>query len=106
MSSAGNNTKFDPLSFLSSAGLGRKLVAFKENETFFCQGDPADSIFYLQQGRAKLTVVSEKGKEATITILNTGDFAGEESLAAIAGFRGLLHEIPACPQHENTSRSC
>ena len=87
MSIAGNNTTFDPLAFLSSAGLGRKLVEFKEDETFFCQGDPADAIFYLRHGRAKLTVVSAKGKEATITLLGAGDFVGEESLAAIAGLR-------------------
>jgi CRP-like cAMP-binding protein len=49
-------------------------------ETFFTQGAPADTIFYLQKGRAKLTVLSQSGKEATITILAAGDFAGEESL--------------------------
>jgi CRP-like cAMP-binding protein len=56
-------------------------------DTFFSQGDPADSVFYLQKGRAKVTVVSATGKEATITILSAGDFLGEESLAAMAGLR-------------------
>jgi len=59
----------------------------KEKETFFCQGDVADSVFYLQTGRARLTVVSQTGKEATITLLAATDFVGEESLASIAGFR-------------------
>jgi CRP-like cAMP-binding protein len=56
-------------------------------ETFFSQGDPADTVFYLQTGRAKLTVVSQNGKEATITLLSVGDFVGEESLASIPGLR-------------------
>ena len=56
-------------------------------QIFFSQGDPADSIFYLQEGRAKLTVVSTTGKEATVTLLSAGDFVGEESLAAVAGLR-------------------
>jgi CRP-like cAMP-binding protein len=56
-------------------------------ETFFSQGDPADSIFYLQKGRAKVTIVSQAGKEATITLLSAGDFVGEEALAALSGLR-------------------
>ena len=56
-------------------------------ETFFSQGDPADSIFYLQDGRAKVTIVSQAGKEATLTLLSAGDFVGEEALAALAGLR-------------------
>jgi CRP-like cAMP-binding protein len=80
-----NNTTFDSAAFLANAGLGRKIIELKQKETFFCQGNPADSVFYLQKGRAKLTVVSENGKEATITLLSAGDFVGEESLAAIVG---------------------
>ena len=56
-------------------------------DTFFSQGDPADTVFYLQTGRAKLTVVSQTGKEATITLLAEGDFVGEESLASVPGLR-------------------
>jgi CRP/FNR family transcriptional regulator, cyclic AMP receptor protein len=76
---------FDAPVFLAEAGLGRRLVHVKPNQAFFSQGGPADSIFYLQKGRAKLTVVSEKRKEATITLLSTGDFIGEESLATLGG---------------------
>lgn len=76
---------FDPTSFLANAGLGRTIIELKPKETFFCQGDPADSVFYLQKGRARVTVVSEKGKEATITLLSVSDFVGEESLATIVG---------------------
>jgi CRP/FNR family cyclic AMP-dependent transcriptional regulator len=72
---------------IKGKGLGRKIVQLKPEQTFFSQGNPADCIFYLQKGRAKLTVASKKGKEATITLLSTGDFVGEESIAAIAGLR-------------------
>jgi CRP/FNR family transcriptional regulator, cyclic AMP receptor protein len=71
--------------FLAEAGLGRRIVHVKPKQAFFSQGSRADSIFYLQRGRAKLTVVSEKGKEATITLLSPGDFIGEESLATLGG---------------------
>jgi CRP-like cAMP-binding protein len=78
---------FDVAAFLASAGLGRKIIQLAPKKAFFAQGDPADSVFYLQEGRAKLTVVSPAGKEATITILSEGDFVGEEALVAMAGLR-------------------
>ena len=76
---------FNPAEFLASAGLGRRIVKVKAKGVFFSQGHPAEYVFYLQAGRAKLTVVSGAGKEATITLLVAGDFVGEESVAAIAG---------------------
>jgi len=82
-----NRNTFDSAAFLSSAGLGRQIIELKPKQTFFCQGDAADSVFYLRKGRARLTVVSEKGKEATISLLSASDFVGEESLAAILGLR-------------------
>lgn len=78
---------FDPALFLASAGLGRKIERFARKQAFFSQGDPADSIFYLQKGRAKVTVVSKAGKEATIALLSAGDFVGEESLVSGTGLR-------------------
>ena len=83
--STSDHSTFDPSVFLASAGLGRKIIELQPKETFFSQGDPTDAVFYLQKGRAKLTVVSQNGKEATITLLSSGDFVGEESLAAVAG---------------------
>jgi CRP/FNR family cyclic AMP-dependent transcriptional regulator len=65
------SSTFDPLTYLAQAGLGRRIVHLKAGETFFSQGDSADTIFYLQKGRAKLTVVSATGKEATITLLSS-----------------------------------
>ena len=55
-------TGFDPGAFLASAGLGRKIVLLKTKRTFFSQGDPADAVFYIRKGSAKLTVVSKAGK--------------------------------------------
>jgi CRP/FNR family cyclic AMP-dependent transcriptional regulator len=68
--------EFDPHAFLLNAGLGKRLVHLKVKEAFFLQGDVTDSVFYLQKGRAKLTVVSNAGKEATITLLAPGEFIG------------------------------
>lgn len=79
--------KFDSAAFLANAGLGRTVIELKPKQTFFCQGDAADSVFYLQKGHVKVSVVSQKGKEATITLLSARDFVGEESLAANPGLR-------------------
>lgn len=88
---------FDVEAFLATAGLGRKIVQLQPKQTFFSQGDAADSIFYLQEGRVKVTVVSQTGKEATITLLSAGDFVGEESLAAVSGLRlATATAITAC----------
>jgi CRP-like cAMP-binding protein len=76
---------FDLVAFLATAGVGRKIVKLKPKQAFFSQGSSADSIFYLQTGRAKLTVVSHDGKEATIALLCPGEFVGEESLASVGG---------------------
>jgi CRP-like cAMP-binding protein len=78
---------FNAAAFLANAGLGRRIVQLAPKQPFFSQGDPADSVFYLQKGRAKVTVVSAVGKEATITLLSDGEFVGEEALAAVGGLR-------------------
>src|SRR6202795_1993567 len=72
---------FDPQAFLTTVGVGRKVVLFPKKEIIFAQGDPADAVFYLQTGKVRLTVVSKTGKEATIGILSDGCFFGEGSLA-------------------------
>jgi CRP/FNR family transcriptional regulator, cyclic AMP receptor protein len=78
---------FDPRWFLASTGIGRKIIQIKAKGPLFSQGDKADCVFYLRSGRAKLTVVSDKGKEATITLLRPGDFVGEEAIAEGEGVR-------------------
>src|SRR5256885_12547325 len=77
---AKKRSKFDPKTFLSTIDGGRKIAAFPKKETIFVQGDPSDAVFYIQEGKVKLTVVSKSGKEATIGILNEGDFFGEGCL--------------------------
>jgi CRP/FNR family cyclic AMP-dependent transcriptional regulator len=71
---------FDPKTFLSTINGGRKITAFLTKQAIFAQGDSSDAVFYIQEGKVKLTVVSKIGKEATIGILNKGDFFGEGCL--------------------------
>jgi CRP-like cAMP-binding protein len=88
---------FDTAAFLASAGLGRRIIQLAPRDAFFSQGDPADSVFYLQTGRARVTVVSTAGKEATIALLAAGDFVGEAALAAVPGLRlATATAITAC----------
>lgn len=79
--------EFDPKVFLATAGIGRKFVKVKGGSPIFTQGDDADSLFYLQKGRVKITVVSAAGKEVTVTLIAAGEFIGEEAIIAIPGLR-------------------
>jgi CRP-like cAMP-binding protein len=72
---------FDPKSFLAKVGEGRSIGRYRKDEIAFSQGDPADSVFYIQKGKVKVTVVSEQGKEAVVAILGTDEFFGEGCLA-------------------------
>ncbi|MGA2351117.1 MAG: Crp/Fnr family transcriptional regulator [Terracidiphilus sp.] len=80
-------TQFDSARFLATEGPGRTIRHNAAKQVFYSQGGPADSVFYLQSGHAKLTVVSKRGKEATVTLLVAGDFFGEESMAAVKALR-------------------
>jgi CRP-like cAMP-binding protein len=73
-------SEFDTKTFLSTIDGGRKIAAFSKKQSIFVQGDPSDAVFYIQKGKVRLTVVSKSGKEATIGILNEGDFFGEGCL--------------------------
>jgi CRP/FNR family cyclic AMP-dependent transcriptional regulator len=73
--------EFDAQAFLDSAGVARRVKAFKRAELIYSQGDAAMSVMYLQEGAVKLSVVSEVGKEAVVAILGPGDFFGEGCLA-------------------------
>jgi CRP-like cAMP-binding protein len=75
---------FDPQKFLATIGQGRTVVLFVRKQTILAQGDAADAVFYIQEGKVRLTVVSDRGKEATIGILSEGDFFGEGCLAGQA----------------------
>lgn len=71
---------FDPGAFLATVGVGRTIVKYRKQHIVFSQGDPADAIFYIQEGKVKLAVVSKGGKEAVLGILGVGDFFGEGCL--------------------------
>jgi CRP/FNR family cyclic AMP-dependent transcriptional regulator len=75
--------RFKCANYLATSGVGRRLISYKPKTAIFVQGGLADFVFYLHSGRAKLTVVSKRGKEATVTLLASGDFLGEESLAGM-----------------------
>jgi CRP/FNR family cyclic AMP-dependent transcriptional regulator len=78
---------FDPESFLATAGVGRKVVHLEKKQVLFSQGETANAIFYVQKGKLKLTVVSKRGKEATIALLASGEFVGEACIAAAQPLR-------------------
>jgi CRP/FNR family cyclic AMP-dependent transcriptional regulator len=71
---------FDPKQFLAEVGEGKTILKFDKNQIVFSQGDIADTVFYLQNGRIKVLVFSEQGKEAVVGILNPGQFFGEGCL--------------------------
>ena len=71
------NNGFDPKAFLAKVGTGKKILKFEKNQHVFEQGDVADTVFYIQKGKVKLTVLSEQGKEAVVAILEPGQFFGE-----------------------------
>ena len=72
---------FDPKVFLAKVNGGRVISNYRKDQTVFRQGDPADTVFFIQSGKVKATVVSEQGKEAVIALLGADDFFGEGSLA-------------------------
>ena len=80
----GRRSAFNPKSFLAKVGEGRRICKYRKSEIVFAQGDAADAVFYIQKGRAKVTVVSEQGKEAVVAILAADEFFGEGCLAGQA----------------------
>ena len=87
---------FDPKKFLATIGEGRKVVTFPKRQTIFTQGDPADAVFYIQEGQVRLTVVSKVGKEATLGILSEGAFFGEGGLAGQSLRMGSATAVTDC----------
>src|SRR6202171_410151 len=79
--SANKKRDFDARVFLATIGEGRRVIALPKKQTIFTQGDAADTVFYIQEGKVRLTVVSKIGKEATLGILSAGEFFGEGGLA-------------------------
>jgi CRP-like cAMP-binding protein len=71
---------FNAKAFLSSVDDGRTIATYRQNQKVFSQGDPADSVFYIQEGQVKVCVISEQGKEAVVALHGNGDFFGEGCL--------------------------
>ena len=94
--SAKNEESFDPRKFLATIGEGRKVVAYIREDTIFKQGDAADAVFYIQEGKVSLSVVSKNGKEAKLGILSDGDFFGEGSLAGQRLRMGSANAMTDC----------
>jgi CRP/FNR family transcriptional regulator, cyclic AMP receptor protein len=90
-------TSFNPKTFLAKVGEGRSISTYRSDQIVFSQGDPADSVFYIQKGKVKIAVVSEQGKEAVVAILGTNEFFGEGCLATqvqrIATVRTITESI-------------
>jgi CRP/FNR family transcriptional regulator, cyclic AMP receptor protein len=84
VAAAKRRPSFDTKSFLARVGDGRSIGKYRKNQIVFSQGDAGDAVFYIQKGKAKLTVVSEQGKEAVIAILGADEFFGEGCLAGQA----------------------
>ena len=84
---------FDAQAFLDSAGTARKVQSYRRREIIFSQGDPAQSVLYIQKGGIKLSVTSAAGKEAVVAVLGPGDFLGEGCLAGLAWRMGTATAI-------------
>jgi CRP/FNR family cyclic AMP-dependent transcriptional regulator len=80
MPAKAHGTSFDPQVFISTVGSGRTISEYKKGEVVFLQGDPADAVFYILQGKVKVSVVSEQGKEAVVGICGPDEFCGEGCL--------------------------
>ena len=80
MATRKKRASFDPKAFLSRIGAGRTNVNCRANASVFSQGEPAEAVFYLQKGKAKVTVLSKSGKEAVLALIGPGDFFGEGCL--------------------------
>jgi CRP/FNR family cyclic AMP-dependent transcriptional regulator len=74
--------RFDPKLYLATVDGGRTIADYRKNDVIFAQGDPADSVLYVQKGRVKIVVTSEQGKEAIVAVLGAGEFFGEGCLIA------------------------
>jgi CRP/FNR family cyclic AMP-dependent transcriptional regulator len=75
-----SKSKFDPEAFLAKADGGLTITKYAKGQAVFAQGDPADTVFYIREGRVKISVISAQGKEAVVAFLKAGDFIGEGCL--------------------------
>jgi CRP/FNR family transcriptional regulator, cyclic AMP receptor protein len=93
---AKKKSTFDANKFLATIGEGRRVMVFPKKQTIFTQGDAADAVFYIQEGKVRLTVVSKIGKEATLGILSAGEFFGEGGVAGQRLRMGSANAMTDC----------
>jgi CRP/FNR family transcriptional regulator, cyclic AMP receptor protein len=105
---AKKNGGFDPNTFLATIGDGRKILSIRKKQVIFAQGDGADAVFYVQEGKVRLSVVSKIGKEATIAIVSEGNFFGEGALAGQLQRMGSAAAMTDCeiPGGEEDDDGC
>ena len=86
----------DPRAFLARAGAGKTIERYAKNQKIFCQGEVADAVFFIQEGKVKLTVLSELGKEAVVGIFAEGQFFGEGCLSGAKLRTATSHAMEEC----------
>src|SRR6266702_4624295 len=86
----------DPRAFLARAGDGKTIERYAKNQKIFCQGEVADTVFFIQEGKVKLTVLSELGKEAVVGIFAEGNFFGEGCLSGAKLRAATSHAMEEC----------
>src|SRR5712675_3490956 len=91
-----SESRFDPRAFLASAGTGKTIERYAKNQKIFSQGEVADTLFFIQEGKVKLTVLSELGKEAVVGIFAEGQFFGEACLSGAKLRAATSHAMEEC----------
>jgi CRP/FNR family cyclic AMP-dependent transcriptional regulator len=91
-----SNSTFNAKNFLGRAAAGKTIKAFAKGQEIFAQGEVADSVFYIQKGKVKVTVLSEQGKEAVVGILAQGQFFGEGCLDGLKSRTSTAHAMEEC----------
>jgi CRP/FNR family transcriptional regulator, cyclic AMP receptor protein len=79
MAGKSGRESFDPQNFLAKVGAGKTISRYQKDQVIFSQGEAADSVFFIQEGRVKVVVLSDQGKEAVVGILETGQFFGKDA---------------------------
>jgi CRP/FNR family cyclic AMP-dependent transcriptional regulator len=91
---------FNPMTFLAQPGNGRSINKYRKKQTIFKQGDPADAVFYIQKGKVRISVVSDRGKEAIVSILGPNEFFGEGCISGqgvrIATVDAMTESVVVC----------
>ncbi len=97
---------FNPKTFLTTAGIGRRIVSFTKGQTIYSLNDAADALFVIQEGKVKLSVKPQAGKEAILDILSDGDFVGKDSVAGQSSRSASAAAMTDCTLLRIEKKSC